>query len=145
MVPQKIIELSRNSKIFCNLGPEQRPLSEIPKEKWVRTEELATNRIWIYRPVVEFLRTLKKGEKVLILFQTLGGEVKTGILEINKIYWDSCDYPRLDFEQQADEGIFSFWGAFVIAIARVKPGTKTSLQEDSQYERFKELSNEVVL
>lgn len=138
LVPQEIIDFTKdNPNILCNLGPEQRPLPIV--KGLVLDLDIATNRIWVYEPVMDFLKTIKERERVLILLNALDNKTKTGVLDIEQVFWDGCGYPRLDFDWKEGEWKFHLWGAFIMAIARVKPDTKIFLRKDPQFKIFKKL------
>lgn len=158
MVPQGVIEIAeKNPKILCNLGPGQRPLS--PKtavDKLRYNFELATNRIWVHNPVMNFLQVLPGGEIILLLFKWFDDKNVTVVLEVDQVFWDSCHYPRLDLklpkDLAADQcGPKSFnekvniWGAFILAIAKANPIAERIYREDPKLEIFERLANEITL
>ncbi len=135
LVPQKIIELSRlDPRILCNLRPEQRPKDS---EEVRRSPDC-----WMHIPVNDFLKNIIPGTKVIMHFQGYGADKSgTAIVQINSMLWTMVgEYPRLDFLHsesfQEINGCPNFWGAFILAIAKVSNKAKTFEQRDDDAEIF---------
>jgi hypothetical protein len=135
LVPQKIIELSKlDPRIFCNLRPEQRLRDS---EDIRRSPDC-----YMYTPVNDFLKNIVSGTKVIIHFQGYGADKSgTAIVQINSMLWTMVgEYPRLDFLHsesfQEINGCPNFWGAFILAIAKVSNKAKPFAQRDDDAEIF---------
>jgi hypothetical protein len=144
-VPQKIIELSKlDSRILCNLRPEQRSGEEAKRS--YRSDDY-----WMHTPVNVFLKNMVPGTKVIIHFQGYGPEKSgTAIVQVNSILWAfSSDYPRLDFihpeVMKEIHGCPNFWGAFILAIAKVSSQAILFAKKDDDAEVFVESVSKPVL
>ncbi len=143
-VPQKIIELSKqDSRILCNLRPEQRPKG---------SEEIRRSPdCWMHIPVNDFLKNIAPGKKVIMHFQGYGADKSgTAIVQINSMLWTMVgEYPRLDFLHsesfQEINGCPNFWGAFILAIAKVSSQAILFAKKDNDAEVFVESVSKPVL
>lgn len=92
-----------------------------------------------------FLKKLVCPVRVAILLKGWGErDVATVVTDISGIFWDECDYPRLDMASRPAiitkllrGGIV--WGSFVLAIAEVPHDTELMEKEDPTFSIFTEL------
>lgn len=144
-VHEAIVSLSRkNPTIFCNLHPLQRPDDQKPG-RW----DWYCDRVWVYKPVEKFLGRVapKEGDpkpKIALFFKGYGTQIGTAVVELERVYWDSNGYPRLDFvhpiEMKRLHGCPNFWGAFILAIAKVRDDTEVFAIEDPEGLKFIEIA-----
>lgn len=144
LVPQKIIELSKlDPRIICNLRPEQR----LKDSEDIRRSP----DYWMHIPVNDFLKNIIPGTKVIIHFQGYGADkAGTAIVQINSMLWTMVgEYPRLDFLHsesfQEINGCPNFWGAFILAIAKVSNKAKPFAERDDDVEIFMQSVSKPVL
>ncbi|MFA7201933.1 MAG: hypothetical protein WC099_02985 [Candidatus Paceibacterota bacterium] len=128
-VPESLIELSKTYKVYCNLRPNQRKeitdvLKTRDREKiFLEVQIKAAFNSFLSEPINPFLKTITRKTRVAIFIQGYDPKdlcLVTTLLE--SVYWDSEDYPRLDFDYpEALNKMLgrNMWGSFVIAIAPV--------------------------
>lgn len=128
LVPQEILELAaKRPEIVCNLRPSQRPIkeNETEEEKRFRQMEEGFFDTWFfYRPLEDFLKGVKPGERLILVCQGFGGDIFTFITDIEKIYWSDNHYPRIDFNKRPRIvyklfGHSNLWGGFLLVVAKV--------------------------
>ncbi len=127
-VPNEIIAIAaKRPEIVCNLRPNQRPIkeNETEEEKRFRQIEEGLFDTWFfYRPLKDFFRGVKPGERLILVCQSFGEDIFTFITDIEKIYWADNHYPRIDFKKRPrivynHFGHSNLWGGFLLAVARV--------------------------
>ena len=108
--------------------------------------EVYGDSVFVSYEVYWFLKKLILPARIALLFQ--GYEVRdigVAVVEVRNIYWTGGneEYPRLDFNHptamQEIHGCPNFWGAFILAIAKVPPDTKIMADKDPQFAIFAEL------
>jgi len=139
-VPEVLIQLAeRDRRVHCNLRPHQRQKPEPVKEgyaaKW--------HDGYTVNPIMPFLKGVILPCSVAIHFQGYGSETGSAIILLKGVTWGDGDYPRLDFEQPEGmsriHGCPNFWGAFVLAIARVDEHAVPQCHQDAACHRFIDL------
>lgn len=138
--------------VFVNWIPPEGPWPD------TQTGEKGTREVWgdgifVSYGVYWFLKGLatRLPVKVLLLFKGYGKEpIGVAVVEVTNIYWTSDDYPRLDFEHllafSEINGCPNFWGAFILAIAKVSPETRIfAAEEDLTCDKFIELARELAV
>jgi len=102
--------------------------------------------VFVSYDVYWFLKQLALPARVALLFQ--GYELRdigVVVVEVRNIFWTAGreEYPRLDFDHPtAMRGINScpnFWGAFILAIAKVPPDLMICTESDPTFRIFAEL------
>ncbi len=131
-VPDWAITLGASGTITCNLRPNQRSrrLTEDDVD-WSYGQALSDE-------IFAFLKNLKGGETILILFQGYVAEkIGTAVVKVTGVYWTRDDLARLDFERPEgmDEvnGCPNFWTSMLLAAMRVPDGTPTSAKKGDEH------------
>jgi len=92
-----------------------------------------------------FLKRLTFPTRVAILFKGWQPrQVAAIVVDICYVYWDTSDYPRVDFLNppaivEKFLGGGGFWGGFILAVAKVPPDMEIMGQEDPTLQIFSEL------
>lgn len=141
---ETITTLARIPGVCINLRPSQSRLIQLSVVLSNEGKRLVFgDGFFIDTPVYWFLKNLPIPTMVVILFQGhRKRDVGTAVIEITNVLWTwgGENYPRLDFEQPPgfDEihGCPNFWGAFILAIARVGAETKTFATPDPDFQSF---------
>ena len=135
-LPDRTINtLMRTPGVYVNL----RPLQWATPPKFISSDAQ-----YVFPTVRNFLKGIHSPTKVVILFQGYGLDVGTAVVEMKKV---TCcadiDYPCLDFAHPEimDEffKLFHFWGAFILAIARVPSEIGIFAEKDPSFVRFTRL------
>ncbi len=130
--------------VYCNLRPHQRAKKEMEESLWLSDD------IFVHEPVRRFLQALTPPCQVLMHFQGYGADkVGTALVSLDRVFWTSEPYPRLDFKHPPKfdliNGCPNFWGAFILMIAAA-PGTHEEFAKaDFRGEHFFEMLNELKL
>jgi hypothetical protein len=139
-VPKKIIRLSEaNSVVLCNLRPGQREKPKTEDEKLKFRISLIYDKVWVYEPLRTFLKEMLFPTKIALLYQGYGKDILTSVINLESVYWTNEAYPRLNFHHPRLMNRFigpNFWGAFILAIAKVPKKTKIFSIEDPKSQEF---------
>ena len=136
ILPEEIVNLLvRIPGVCVNL----RPVQWTVPAAWVNN-----NGNLVYSTVRDFLKKISAPLKVVILFQGDGEEIITAVVELSKITrWAVGDYPKLDFTRPAEMSkMFScpeFWGAYILAIAKMPAEMETFAIKDPTLQTFMNL------
>ncbi|MDD2786060.1 MAG: hypothetical protein PHS79_04190 [Patescibacteria group bacterium] len=127
-VSQTLIEFAKTDfRIHCNIRPWQKQPNSRPF--LVHDGEIMDPSIIMY--CKDFVQP---HDFLLLHFQGYGEATGTAVIEIQHVYIGDGGYPRLDFEHPPEMkeiyGCPNFWGAFILAIARVPPGTPAMCMPD---------------
>ena len=137
LLPAGVIsQLERIPGVYINLREEQRSGSSV---------SAFGDGSFVDEPVYQFLKNkVVPPVKVALLFQGYGKQVGAAVIELQSVYWDASDYPRLDFDHPPElsriHGCPNFWGAFILAIAKVPQDTKVFAAADDDFQKFIELA-----
>lgn len=138
-VSEALIRLSQtNTKVHRNI----RPWKIHPKYRLAFDGDYMDPVLRTY--CKEFLQP---HDRILLHFQGYGEETGTAIIELLYIYIGERDYPRLDFHHPPEmveiHGCPNFWGAFILAMARVPPDTPIMCAPDADGSIFIRLAEEL--
>jgi hypothetical protein len=101
-------------------------------------------------PIAAFLEVLRTDTpvKVLLHFQGYGLTIGTAVVEVRSVFFTDDAYPRLDFTHpsgmEAIYGCPNFWGAFILAIARVPSTAEICVQPDQDSRKFLALAEKLI-
>jgi len=123
--------------VYINLRPDQDPNRSRPIPKYGASDSVCGE-------VRTFLRCISDVTRVAILFQGYSVETGVAVVEIPAIeVWDDDGCPRLDFCRPEGFNLVhngqNFWGAFILAIAKVKPTASIFAASDRYSELFIDL------
>ena len=100
---------------------------------------------WFLKRLFLPLQANPQPVRVAILFKGWQPRhIATIVVDIESVYWDSCNYPRIDLHKpyamvKKFLGSGGFWGGFILAIAKVTQDIKMMEELDPTLNIFTEL------
>ena len=139
-------KLSRVSGVYVNEAAEYKIGSARMTRGKFGTRQVCGDAEAVSYEVHWFLKRLALPARVAILFKGWGARnIATIVADVSGVYWDNCDYPRVDFVNNPPAiveeylGGGGFWGGFILAIAKVPSTMGVMGQTDPTLQIFTEL------